>query len=844
MLHFHESTSTNHRMIQPMKSSSRPAAPRALLSLSTIFPLPAFSQGLFSLSLSSLSLFSLGLFSLGLVSAAPSGAAETLQSNPRASAFYAWEEAGRACVSDRSGEVESCWTLAPGGRLTDLAEVGTGWLVAGYEHGGEDTDVFVLAGGDREPERLPKLPAREALRGSPRLVADDARLLGIVWLEGDSQPVLELRAAEWLGSAWGPVVTVAPRGVGSQVAPDVAVLDDGGWLAVWTAFDGTDDETVWSLYDGASWSPSSPLHEDNEVPDVLPVVLPTRDGAVAAWSSFDGRDYRLRTAYFDGASWRLEPPLPGRGAGRAELFAATGGILLRYHSVVPAEWVAVELDPRGRVSRRAAVESSRLEAPLIEALGWGVRFAWPLSGRGSDCRLERGRQGGGAMSFLRRHSLLGLLAAAAVTLCAPATSNAQIFRYMAFGDSITKANLTFDPTGIGGYPGRLPPLIDCVLPDCEVINKGKDAEATYEGVTRIETLLDTANWDVVLLMEGTNDVFVGMSNNSIEANLGIMDDKARDRGVDTLHASIIHLDPESSAGQNQNKVNQVADLRLRIMDLADERNRFFADPWSPLCPNQSCFDQHYHDPPGAVGHPDPSGFDILANVFKSGIKQRPVPGYVTAVFPTGVVDEPDPTYTWNKENSDAATWYEFQLLEGSTILQEGWFEENAICAGTQCTLDFTPLPDGNYTWQVRGRNPRGRSNWRITAFEVLTLLPPTTVTLDSPLGFTGEAEPPFQWTREEPRVAASYQLEISDEGGVIHDVTYPVFSSCVGDSCTVDPFSGNPLTPGEYSWRVQGSNAAGAGPWSEIAVFELIPGLVFADGFESGDTSAWSMTFP
>ena len=195
---------------------------------------------------------------------------------------------------------------------------------------------------------------------------------------------------------------------------------------------------------------------------------------------------------------------------------------------------------------------------------------------------------------------------------------------MAFGDSITKANLTFDPTGIGGYPGRLPPLIDCSLPDCEVVNEGLDAEATYQGVTRIETLLDESDWDVVLLMEGTNDIFVGQSNNSIEANLGIMDDKARDHGVDTLHASIIHLDPESSAGQNQNKVNQVADLRLRIMDLADEHNRFFADPWSPLCPNQSR-STSTPQPAGSGGPPRPLGLRHPGQRLQSGIKQRPVP---------------------------------------------------------------------------------------------------------------------------------------------------------------------------------------------------------------------------
>ncbi|MDH3403957.1 MAG: SGNH/GDSL hydrolase family protein [Acidobacteriota bacterium] len=437
-----------------------------------------------------------------------------------------------------------------------------------------------------------------------------------------------------------------------------------------------------------------------------------------------------------------------------------------------------------------------------------------------------------------------LAVAAALALATATGARAQMFRYMCFGDSITEGNTTFDPTGLGGYPGRLPALIDCDLPACKVVNKGKGGEETPEGVTRIEAILNTANWDVVLLMEGTNDVFNNTSNNTIEANLGIMDDKARDHGVDTLHASIIHLDPDSTAGNDPGKVAAVANLRTRVMNLAAARNRWFADPWTPLCPNQACFEAHYHDPPGAVGHPDPSGFDILAGVFEDAIESSPVPGYVTAVYPIGVIDDPDPTFLWIKEASGVATWYEFRLLSGTTTLEEGWYEEDAVCAGTQCSLDFGSLPEGDYTWEVRGRNPRGRSNWRSTPFTIQTLLPPTGVTLTAPLGFIGEPEPTFTWDREAPRAATSYRLEVAGEGGIILDQVYPLFGTCGADTCAVDPFAGAPLAAGPYSWRVRGANAAGDGPWSEPGLFELVPGLVFADGFESGDTAAWSVTVP
>ncbi|MDH3403958.1 MAG: hypothetical protein OES32_04805 [Acidobacteriota bacterium] len=311
-----------------------------------------------------------------LLLAAPAGA-ELVQARSGERGWYARTDAGEACVADRGDGAASCWELAPGGRLSDLAETSDGWLAAGWEHDGRDLDVFVVRASGAGRERLPAVPSRHSPRGRPRLVVEHGRLLGIVWLEGASQPVLEVRAAQWLDGAWGPVLTVSPRGVGSQVAPDVTVLEDGRWLALWTAFDGSDDETLWSVYDGASWSAPHRLHEDNAVPDITPVVLVAGGGAIAAWSSFDGRDYRLRTAFFDGRSWRLGPPLAGRGATRAELSLAAGSTLLRYHTVVPEEWVGVELDPRGRVLRRAALASGRLESPWVGSAGSGVTFRWP-----------------------------------------------------------------------------------------------------------------------------------------------------------------------------------------------------------------------------------------------------------------------------------------------------------------------------------------------------------------------------------------------------------------------------------------------------------------------------------
>ena len=89
--------------------------------------------------------------------------------------------------------------------------------------------------------------------------------------------------------------------------------------------------------------------------------------------------------------------------------------------------------------------------------------------------------------------LTGLLTAAAI--------EAQEFRYLAFGDSITAGS--FDELNQGGYPGRLDDVLGCSPGVCSVTNAGVGGEKTGEGVTRIGGLINGGGYDVLLLMEAS-----------------------------------------------------------------------------------------------------------------------------------------------------------------------------------------------------------------------------------------------------------------------------------------------------------------------------------------------------
>ena len=324
-----------------------------------------------------------------------------------------------------------------------------------------------------------------------------------------------------------------------------------------------------------------------------------------------------------------------------------------------------------------------------------------------------------------------LVSGLVLVLAGTGTAFGEEFRYLAFGDSITLGNYDSFPPPYG-YPARLNNKLDCSPGVCEVYNAGKSGEKTYQGVTRIDNVLNNQGpFDVLLLMEGTNDIFVEASVESAVANLGIMANKARSRGTDTIHASIIWYHPGGVYGTS--KDDEVEYIRDSMELLADAYHRYFVDIWDVLCPdshpdvhghNQTqCFNQHYSDaPPDDRGHPVASGYNMMANAFKSGILSVPPPGLSTPTWPIGVVTDSTPQVHWDRESPEAATWYQLVIENGASTVYDVWLEARVYCPGDSCALTLpVTLDDDEYTWSIRGRNPAGNGPWTAdTGFRIDT----------------------------------------------------------------------------------------------------------------------------
>ncbi|HJX26855.1 MAG TPA: hypothetical protein VJ885_03005 [Thermoanaerobaculia bacterium] len=268
-----------------------------------------------------------------------------------------------------------------GATFEQAASLGNEWLVAGLAPDAQGrSEILLLTGDGRAVTQLPPPPGRTfAIRQEPLPLIADGQLAGLLWLEGDDRRSFGVQFAEWNGESWSAAQTVAPAGPGSQLALTAAHLTDGSWIASWSAFDGKDDEIVWSRRgkDG-SWSRSLRVTADNQTPDVTPALTATRDGVFLAWSRYDGGDYRVVVSRFRGGKWTAPAAAAPAGSGFPSFEPAPGGrTWMLYRNAEPRGWTVAELDKAGRPARQAVALTATAERPVVEATGKGLALAWP-----------------------------------------------------------------------------------------------------------------------------------------------------------------------------------------------------------------------------------------------------------------------------------------------------------------------------------------------------------------------------------------------------------------------------------------------------------------------------------
>jgi len=199
-----------------------------------------------------------------------------------------------------------------------------------------------------------------------------------------------------------------------------------------------------------------------------------------------------------------------------------------------------------------------------------------------------------------------------LALCAALPAAGADVRFLAFGDSVTIGHgssgiICPDNVGVDGYPPRLLPRLAGRGLDAEILNFGFCGERTDAGITRIDTVLAVPA-DVILIMEGTNDVSGGVGFETTLFNLREMARKADAVGTEPVLASLVPRGPEAPRDSNNGKTYTIAD---RLEEDAAAGGWTYADPFHALFDVPDFFELYYFD----QLHPDSSGYHVVAEAF-------------------------------------------------------------------------------------------------------------------------------------------------------------------------------------------------------------------------------------
>ncbi|MEM7583264.1 MAG: hypothetical protein AAF560_07780 [Acidobacteriota bacterium] len=290
---------------------------------------------------------------------------------------------GKAFVQ-RAGGQKVELPLPKGSRVSALhtarpTEGEAAWLAAAVARVDGQPQLRLIEGkGDAASvQPAPQVaPVKQLMQ--PTFVAAAERVHALVWLAGDAHHKMAVQAARRLADgSWDATQTLSPPGKGTQIALTTAVLADGSWLVAWAAFDGTDDEILWSRYSAEGWSKPQPVAAGNAVPDITPSLYPTADGALIAWSRYDGDAYRVNVARFDGTAWSA-PTVAGPPGSTSAVFSSVDQPILVYRRPAEGAWAAMALDATGKVRHDAALVSAKSRRPAVASVSAeAIAFEWP-----------------------------------------------------------------------------------------------------------------------------------------------------------------------------------------------------------------------------------------------------------------------------------------------------------------------------------------------------------------------------------------------------------------------------------------------------------------------------------
>ena len=123
-----------------------------------------------------------------------------------------------------------------------------------------------------------------------------------------------------VGTGWGTAALIETDDAGNAYDPQIALDASGNALAVWSQFDGTNNNIVANRYTaGSGWGTAAPIETDYALNTGTPQIALDADGnALAVWVHSDGTRYNIwANRYTAGSGWGTAEIIETDNAGSA-----------------------------------------------------------------------------------------------------------------------------------------------------------------------------------------------------------------------------------------------------------------------------------------------------------------------------------------------------------------------------------------------------------------------------------------------------------------------------------------------------------------------------------------------
>jgi lysophospholipase L1-like esterase len=249
-----------------------------------------------------------------------------------------------------------------------------------------------------------------------------------------------------------------------------------------------------------------------------------------------------------------------------------------------------------------------------------VSSANPVS---TNCSMQSGNMFGVGTTTVscQASDAAGKTAACTFTVTIHPPPQLQYAKYLAFGDSLTAGTISLAPMILAldtpqSYPSVLQGYLQerYVVQKPTVINEGVGGENATDGAIRLRSVLLRNRPEVLLLMEGTNDL--GSLQPGANRALAALDGMMREAESQSIRVCLATVPPQRAGGvRHRDAVAAlIPSFNNEVRALASRHGAVLVDVYDGM-----------KDDLSLIGvddlHPTPHGYEVMAKIFFNAIRE-------------------------------------------------------------------------------------------------------------------------------------------------------------------------------------------------------------------------------